>query len=290
MGARPLPEIYYLICLISCFDDACFCFSQIDSKKMIKKINEYFFLPLLSAIRTLTILPIPGKDTAVFSRSLFYFPIPAVLIAAGEYGVYKFGITFLSSRISLIAFFMVLTGIFLSGAIHCDGLADFCDGMFGGKTKDQILSIMKDPRVGSFGVIALISDLVLRFLLYQSLLKTSSLSVIIMSIIFSRIMQAISVSVLPYARAQGGTAAPFSGDKKSKWLAILSLMLTTSLSLMFFDEKKILLCVLIASLITTILLIFCKKKINGVTGDCLGAISEISENGILMAGLFLIRP
>jgi adenosylcobinamide-GDP ribazoletransferase len=243
---------------------------------------------LVTAFRTLTIIPVPGKDTAVFSRSLVFFPLAGAIIALCEFAIMAAGEHVLPKFPAMTAFFMVSAAIILTGAIHCDGLADFCDGFFGGKTKDQILSIMKDPRTGSFGVIALIMDLGFRLLSYDILISGKLFSVIAFSLVISRIMQSACIAFLPYARTGGGTAAPFFGAKSSKWLVSVAFVISFAAGGMVsgFIEAGILF--LSAMIVTVMFLLFCKRKISGVTGDCVGACNELVENTVLLAGLFFL--
>jgi adenosylcobinamide-GDP ribazoletransferase len=243
---------------------------------------------LITAFRTLTILPLPGKDTALFSSSLIFFPVVGAFLAVCEYGIMVAGSHYLIRYPGVTAFILVVAGIVFTGAIHCDGLADFCDGFFGGKTKEQILLIMKDPRKGTFGVIALILDLGSRFLLYFILLDEKAFYVIAFSLVISRIMQAVSIAFLPYARPQGGTAAPFSQGKYSRLVSILLIIATFLIALGFFPPMAIATLFTSGTVITTIFLILCKKKIGGITGDCIGACNELVETGVLFAGLFLL--
>jgi adenosylcobinamide-GDP ribazoletransferase len=242
----------------------------------------------ITAFRTLTIIPLPGKDTPVFSRSLVIFPVVGAFIALCEYGIMIAGEHSLPKFPVVTAFFMVLAGVLLTGAIHCDGLADFCDGFFGGKTKDQILSIMKDPRTGSFGVVALIMDLGFRFLACYILISGKAFFVIAFSLVISRTMQSFCIAFLPYARNDGGTAAPFFGTKSLKWIAASVCVVSYFISSMFSGFLVSGMFFGAGIVVTAIFCMFCFKKINGVTGDCIGACSEFVETCILICGLFLV--
>jgi adenosylcobinamide-GDP ribazoletransferase len=242
----------------------------------------------ITAFRTLTIIPLPGKDATVFSKSLVFFPVAGAFIAVCEYGIMMAGECFLPKFPAVTAFLMVAIGILLTGAIHCDGLADFCDGFFGGKTKDQILSIMKDPRIGSFGVIALIMDLGFRFIAYYALISGKAFFVIAFSLVISRIMQSGCISFLPYARQEAGTAAPFFGAKSLKWLVLAVCVVSYFIGSLFSGFANAGILFGSGIVVTAAFLLFCHKKIGGVTGDCLGACSELVENCVLMCGLFLV--
>jgi adenosylcobinamide-GDP ribazoletransferase len=244
--------------------------------------------PIITAFRTLTIIPLPGKDATNFSHSLVFFPLAGAFIAVCEYAVMIAGCFFVPKYPAINAFFMVLTGVVVTGAIHCDGLADFCDGFFGGKTKEQILSIMKDPRTGSFGVVALIMDLGFRFLLYVILVSEKAFFLIAFSLVVSRLAQAISIAFMPYARPQGGTAAPFCGSKNSKWLVTFTIVVSYFIGYTFSGFMKPGILFSCGIVVTCLVLLVCKRKIGGITGDCIGACSEIVENSVLLCGIILI--
>ncbi|MEI8191050.1 MAG: adenosylcobinamide-GDP ribazoletransferase [candidate division NC10 bacterium] len=106
----------------------------------------------ITAFRTLTIIPLPGKDVEKFSSALFFFPVVGGLVglltAFAGWGVghwlrWPFG-----AGVAAVALSTVVTG-----GLHLDGLADGFDSL-GGRTRERKLEIMKDPRVGSFGVMA----------------------------------------------------------------------------------------------------------------------------------------
>jgi len=241
----------------------------------------------ITAWKTLTIIPLPGKDSKDFSRSLIFFPLIGIFFAVCEGCVWKIGSGLFSTYPVVTAFFMMMCGIIISGGIHCDGLADFCDGFLGGKNKEQILTIMKDPRTGSFGVIALILDLGLRFVLYRILLDANAFAIIICSLVFSRSMQSFILSFSRYARKEG-TAAPFLQGRNYKYLNILSILLFSIGLACLFGIFKVSILLCIPLVVTLIFMKVCHIKINGITGDCIGAISEISENIVLLTGVLLI--
>src|SRR5438552_18043012 len=70
----------------------------------------------------------------------------------------------------LAAFLTLLAWLGVTGALHLDGLCDLCDGLFGGKTPEDRLRIMKDPHVGAFGVVGLVLQLLGKFVLLNELL------------------------------------------------------------------------------------------------------------------------
>jgi len=108
---------------------------------------------LVTAARTLTIFSVPGKDSEKFSNSLYWFPVVGAFLGALLGAVAWLGVR--SGWNELAAAGVVVGGLLLTRGMHADGLADMADGFWGGRDRARILSIMKDPNVGSFGALAL---------------------------------------------------------------------------------------------------------------------------------------
>ena len=89
---------------------------------------------LVTAMRTLTVLPVPGRDTDTFSRSLFWFPVVGLLLGLMQAALGYFGHQFAWNE--LAAALVLLGGIALSRGMHADGLADVADGFWGGRAKE----------------------------------------------------------------------------------------------------------------------------------------------------------
>ena len=238
---------------------------------------------LVTALRTLTVLPVPGKDTANFSSSLFWFPAVGLLlgllqVAAGYAG-------YLSGWNELSAALVVLSGVGLTRGMHADGLADLADGFWGGKTKDAALRIMKDPNVGSFGALALSGIMLLKWIAVLKLLSLGAFGFIAAGVLLSRWVQVILASSLPYARSEGGTAHSFvngAGWRHTLVTTVVTLIFLTAL--LHFDPLAAAAAVSTAMLAGLIMGMLSYRKIGGVTGDVLGAGSELTEVFVWIAG------
>jgi cobalamin synthase len=139
------------------------------------------------AIRTLTIIPIPGKDPERKFLALPWFP----LIGAGigllhVSGNYLF--TLLPAKTpTLEAVFLCALNYIITGALHLDGLADTADAFGTLRTREKTLLILKDPHMGTFGVAALVFAILWRTLVYQLLIDQNGLFWIVYAMVFSRI-------------------------------------------------------------------------------------------------------
>jgi adenosylcobinamide-GDP ribazoletransferase len=244
----------------------------------------------LTAFRFLTILPIYGKDTTKFYNSLIFFPLVGAFI-----GVLNYGIIFISEKIIpeydfITAIAILGFSVVITRAIHLDGLADFCDGFFGGNSKEQILQIMNDPHIGTFGVIAISFDLLTKYIFYYILINKNAFFIIVLSYIISRLSMSTLICFSKYAKSEHGKAYLFfTKDLKIKIMVIISSILCFLITCFFIHIKLSLALYGIAMFITLFIGIFCKIKINGITGDCIGACNEFSEIGALIVGFLLIK-
>jgi len=207
---------------------------------------------------------------------LFWFPVVGLLLgiiqAFTVYLVSLFGWNELAAAAG------VFGGVIFTGAIHADGLADVADGFWGGRTKEDALRIMKDSSVGAFGVVALCAVLLLKWIALVKLVQAGSFVFIASGVLLARWVQVMLASFLPYARKEGGTANSFV--EGAGWPHVLVSSFLTSLLLFFicrcnFYPAAVLASAAIASAFLTGLK--SHRKIGGVTGDVLGAGSELCE-------------
>jgi adenosylcobinamide-GDP ribazoletransferase len=128
----------------------------------------------LTALSFYTRIPIriDHPDSDHLNESIKYFPIIGFLTGSLFFVSYIFLSHAFGSDLGIL--FALLTGILLTGALHEDGFADVCDGFGGGWTKPKILEIMKDSRVGTYGLIGLIFLLLIKFFAIKQLVALPS--------------------------------------------------------------------------------------------------------------------
>ena len=249
------------------------------------------FAAFSTALRTLTILPMPGKDTPHFARTLVFFPVVGALLGSVIPVLYK-GAALLGLESSLLMVVLALAGItWLTGCLHIDGLGDVADAFGGGQTREQILHILKDPRMGSFGICAIAFDILLKVSCWQILFQQGRWGVVFWSLVFGRSLQALMLLVFPNARGES-IAAPFGKagafEKGAALFAFLVAGLTAAWLESAFHGLVYSGCAVTVSLFFGL---YCRRKIGGITGDCLGATNELAEVGVLLGGiLFLNQP
>ncbi|MDP2874707.1 MAG: adenosylcobinamide-GDP ribazoletransferase, partial [Holophaga sp.] len=110
---------------------------------------------LIAAIRFLTRIPVPGPDTHVedISRAVGWFPLVGAGVGAATAGIFIAGLKLWPAPAA--ALLAVAAGLMLTGGFHEDGATDATDGLGGGWTRERVLEIMKDSRIGAYGAMAL---------------------------------------------------------------------------------------------------------------------------------------
>ena len=229
----------------------------------------------ITAMRTLTIFPLPGREDEKFSSSLIWFPAVGLILGLMIYGMGWLWIRHLGIDWPGGGAVVVLIGqAVLTRGLHLDGLADWADALGGKPDKASRLAIMKDPRVGAFGVIALVTVLVAKWVAIDRMLSLGSFVWIIIIMIISRDMMVVLMTRLPYARTDEGMASPFTKDIPHGYgifahLVCLILCLFTGPVGLFFWG--------LGWVITRFLGRSYMKGFGGITGDLLGATNEIVE-------------
>jgi adenosylcobinamide-GDP ribazoletransferase len=173
----------------------------------------------------------------------------------------------------LAAAIVVLTLVGITGALHADGLADAGDGLFSHRSREQVLAIMKDSRVGVMGVVCLIGVFALKWGAVQALSADRFLALVLVPA-YSRLGMLAGMRWLPYGRPEGGTGAPFCGPAPSGrmfWSA--GLLLPVSLLL---GWQGLALNLVFVSSCAGILFLY-SRIIGCITGDTLGAMNEVLE-------------
>jgi adenosylcobinamide-GDP ribazoletransferase len=244
------------------------------------------FKDFLMSLQFLTIINIKNDtsiDEKAFGKMAVLFPLVGALIGILLAITSRLSSSFLPLSISDA---IVLTGlIIITGGLHVDGFADSIDGFAGGKDKNDILRIMKDSRIGTFGVVGIVMLLLTKYLSIQSLQTDIKYLTLIAMPVLGR------WSVLPmglafkYARADGGTGKAFAESVKLKEFIMGTLIALTII--LFIMRFKGILMLFVIFTATLIIGRYSDRKINGVTGDVFGAAIEINEMITLILSLLL---
>lgn len=172
------------------------------------------------------------------------------------------------------AFLIVMVYIFVTGGLHLDGLSDTCDGIFSNRSPERILEIMKDSRVGSFGVLSLII-LLLGDIIFIS--KASLLSILFFPII-GRIAIVLACKFSNYSRSEGmGKSFIENGGNKDSIVTVSICSIIMIILAVILGQAHIIIGIIITYILSYFIIKNISKKINGITGDVLGFIAEISQ-------------
>jgi len=239
----------------------------------------------VGAIRFFTRLKVPGQyghSPVALERAIRYFPTAGLIvggIAALVFGVSSF---FWPKTLAVLAAMAV--AIYLTGAIHEDGWTDTVDGFGGYRDKEQILAIMKDSLVGSYGLVALVALLLARFFALVEIDPWRVPVALIAGHAVSRLCATFVLCALDYVRVDG-KAKPFSNRLSHGELALATL--TALLPLLWLPLSQSIAALVLALAATLWLARLFKRRIGGYTGDCLGATQQLAE--VAFYGGLLLR-
>ncbi|SIQ07885.1 cobalamin-5'-phosphate synthase [Alkalispirochaeta americana] len=241
----------------------------------------------LVALGFYTRIPVSSRvmaETHLLGPATAYFPamglITGGLAAAVWWGAHLFFPPAVAILLSMAA------AVLCTGAFHEDGLADTADGFGGGWTVEQKLEIMKDSRVGTYGLITLVLALLLRFHLLLALPAEGMVQTIIAVHVGARFAPVLVIALLPYVRADELSKAKPISKGVSPTSVLLALAITTGVTMALRGRAGLLgLCTLM--LLVPLAALFFRKHLGGYTGDTLGATEQVSELTLLAAALLL---
>ncbi len=266
----------------------------------------------LWALKFLTIIPIDREDRIKpknYGYMAYWFPVVGLCLGVFLSFAYLPLYFFFPSLIADAL--IILIYIVITGAMHLDGFADTCDGIWGGWNREKRLEIMKDSRIGGFGAIGLIFLLGLKYaglfsvgeisLINSSLfgmgIKCASLHIspvllgkcvaLVIMPVAGRWAQVCAAGLSKYARSEWGTGSFITGGTTRKQVIYASLF-PVFLFWFFYNAGGLVICAIII-IFTAGWIWYIKKKIGGMTGDTLGATNEIAELLFLLSLLFFVR-
>lgn len=240
---------------------------------MVKRELEYFF----GAVRFFTRLPVPGwvgHSAEALNHSARYFPAVGLLVGCIGALVYL-GAALLWPPAIAVLLSMAAT-IYATGAFHEDGLSDTVDGLGGGWEKLRILEIMKDSRVGSYGVVAMVLALLGKFTLLTALDPALVPLALIAGHAWSRLCATALLATMDYAREDLLAKAKPLATRLSGGAMLLAALFGLA-ALAFLPWRNAVAGCALAALATLWLAGKFKRWLGGYTGDCLGAVQQVSE-------------
>ena len=243
----------------------------------------------LSAIQFLTRIPVPSQAYRADSlfRSAKFFPVVGVLVGGAAALCNQMLTTHVPRAISSLLVLLCL--LLITGCLHEDGLADAADGFGGGWNREQVLLILRDSRIGSYGCAALTLSLLGRLLLLSSLPVAQVGRYLIAAHVLCRWTTLPLGFFLPAARALSNDEPNGQGARVAQLISRGSLIAGTgfsfSIAFLLLGARAVpsILCVGVLSLVTGL---YYKKRIGGVTGDCFGATNQLAEISVYLCGVW----
>lgn len=255
---------------------------------------------VLVAIQFLTRIPVPSfdhYDPQWLHQSSRHFPAVGLLVGVLCAVVFWLASLLFSPLVAAVA--STVFGIKLTGAFHEDGLADTCDGLGGGLTRARTLEIMKDSRLGTYGVLGLVSALLLKITLLATMPVLVAIAALIIAHSASRLLCISLIALLPYggelehakAKPMAQQLTPQQALFASGWV-ILAIILVLALFpqiIQLISIWQVLLAIMLALIATDYMRRLLRRRLGGYTGDGLGATQQLSEVAIY-AGLAVTLP
>lgn len=235
---------------------------------------------LLEAMSLLT--RVPTKAGADLARGLPWFPIVGCLVGLAVACVYAIALFVMPSFVA--ATLAVAAGILLTGALHEDGLADTADAFGAHVDRARTFEILKDPRLGTFGVIALVLSILLRIATLSALSRWAALAALIAAHTLGR-AGALAVMRLAPAAAPSGLGADYARGLNRRAL-VMGLSATVAISAGALGVWSFP-AVAIATGSALGVARVSTRRIGGVTGDVLGACEQLTEIGVLLLAVAL---
>lgn len=245
------------------------------------------------ALQFFTRIPIPrwvGFEPDWLQHSVRYFPAVGWVVALLTAAVYALSSLLWPQAVAVLL--STIAGIYLTGAFHEDGFADVCDGFGGGLTRQRVLEIMVDSRVGAYGAIGIALLLALKCMLLSSLPAAGVVIALLLAHPLSRLLSTALIWRMDYAKTEG-KAKPLAQQMSSNELMIaaitVALPVVIALALGWIAWQALLAGTLCAALATVFLARKFVQRIGGYTGDCLGAVQQVAEVAFYL-GLLAFVP
>lgn len=227
---------------------------------------------LIVAIQFLTRLPlniVVDFNSENIKKSTFFYPFVGLLL-----GILSSIPYYLLSfyNVNIASFLTLMMMIILTGGLHLDGLSDTADGFFSNRDRERTLEIMKDSRIGAFGVLSLILMILFKYILISNMDVKLPIA-LILSMGNSRLVVLLQIAFKKIARP-GGLGDMIHSSKPMRYIVIGNIIYMGIISYM---GLQYLIPLLVSILVGEIISIYTYKKIGGFTGDIYGATIEIVE-------------
>jgi len=234
----------------------------------------------ITALQFLTRIHIKNQTDLTaedFGRSTKFFPLVGLILGT-IYMLAAWCLIAVFGWANLVTTLLIILPILLTGGLMLDGFMDTVDGVFSGRERERVLEIMKDSRVGSFGVIALVCLLLVNWTALRDVKLVLIMTALFVMPIIGRMAMVMAIAFFPYARKEGmGKIFADMADRKTVMLAVF----TTLAGVIPWGQAAI------AALFVGLAFAWCTAKwlsgkLGGLTGDTYGAIETLTETVVLL--------
>jgi adenosylcobinamide-GDP ribazoletransferase len=240
------------------------------------------------AVGFLTRLPTPALrefEPGWIGRSARWFSLVGQIVGVLAAAVFLAACQFWSGAAPAVL--AVGAGVWITGAFHEDGLADTADGLGGGTTPEARLGIMKDSRIGTYGVLALILVIGLRIAALATMPGWRGAVALVAAHGFGRAAAVTAMAMQPYVGAAATAKAGASPQEPGKANALFAgLVALWPFTLMPLHAASLSIC--LAAVAAAVVALFAQRLIGGRTGDTLGAVEQAAETAVLLGGAALL--
>ena len=235
------------------------------------------------ALSFLTVLPVgmasPPRELA---PARAYFPLVGLLLG-GALAALDLGLR-QAFPPAVVGALVLAAAVVATRAIHVEGFVDSCDGLLGGATRERRLEILRDPRVGAFGVVGGVVLLLVQFTALAELPGRVRIEMLVLFPALSRWAVLAAMEAFPYARREGMGTGFQAGRTRWQMAAGFAVALAASLGLAGVAGVVLL---AIASFVALVLGRWMAGMLGGLTGDSYGAINELAAVAVLLAAIVL---
>jgi adenosylcobinamide-GDP ribazoletransferase len=228
----------------------------------------------------LTRIPVPHRHQPPnFVRAYRAFPLLGAAIGAAigtlDLVLLRIGLPPIAAAALALG-----AGALLTGALHEDGLADIADGFGGGRDKAGKLAVMRDSRLGTYGVLALLTGFVAKVGALSALSGSDVVLALMATHALARAPIAVLAAVMPYARTDGLAIAAGRPDFR---IALTACGVAMVIAFLALPAASAILAIVIAAIAAASVAILAERQIGGQTGDVLGAAEQVCEIVVLLA-------
>ncbi len=233
---------------------------------------------VLAAAGFLTRVPVPYRNAPPdLARAYRAFPLVGAAIGAAvgalDLVLLRIGLPAIAAAALALG-----AGALLTGALHEDGLADVADGFGGGSDKAVKLEVMRDSRLGTYGVLTLLTAFVAKAAALSALARTDVILAMIVTHALARAPLAVLAATMPYARE--GLAA--SAGRPDSRVALIACVVAAVIALLALPAGSAMMAAIVAAAAAACVAALAQRQIGGQTGDVLGAAEQVCEVAILV--------